>query len=227
MTAPKAPRPPKQGRSQRTLDRIVAAAEALLAEEGVDATTVKAVMERSGVGPGSFYARFGGREALLGYLRDRFWDGIRDSWTVFAEEEAWGEADLTTLAGEVVRRLVRGYGRHEGRIRASLVHALRRPGGEAMEETVSVDELVMARLTELFTRHDLQEPRVRVALLQVHSALQVLVLFPDSTPLPAGYSDEDLILQLTQNLLLALGAEGGTSTYAELLGRSASVYRQG
>ncbi len=205
----------------------MSAAESLLAEEGVDATTVKAVMTRSGVGPGSFYARFDGREALLAHLRDKFWKDIRRDWSAFATEEAWAEADLPALAGEVVRRLVRGYGRHEGRIRASLVHALRRPAGEAMEQTVSLDELVMDRLTLLFVSHQPDESRVRLALLQLLATLQVLVLFPDATPLPARFSEEDLILESTRNLLAALGADAAPTTYAELLQRSSAVYRRG
>ncbi len=205
----------------------MAAAESLLAEEGVDATTVKAVMARSGVGAGSFYARFDGREALLAYLRDRFWDDIRQSWNAFSMDDAWVEADLASLTGEVVRRLVRGYGLYEGRIRASLVHALQRPGGEAMEQTVGLDEFVMERLTRLFVAHQPDESRVRLALLQVLSTLQGLVLFPDATPLPPRFKDEALILQLTSNLLAALGADGAPTDYQELLRRSSQVYRQG
>lgn len=225
--APSAPLPPRQGRSRRTLERIVEAAESLLAEEGIDATTVKAVMARAGVGPGSFYARFEGREALLAYVRNKFWDDIRRSWDAFGMEDAWAGADLASLAGEVVRRLVRGYGRHEGRIRASLVHALRQPAGKEMEQTVSLEELVMERLSRLFVVHQPDESRVRLALLQVLSTLQGLVLFPDVIPFPARLTDEALILGLTRNLLTALGADGAPTDYQEVLRRSARVYQRG
>jgi AcrR family transcriptional regulator len=63
--------PPKQARSQRTLERIVRTALEILNEEGPDAVTVQAVVARSGSSAGSFYARFAGKDELLAYLGER------------------------------------------------------------------------------------------------------------------------------------------------------------
>jgi AcrR family transcriptional regulator len=52
-------------RSRRTRGELVAAARALLAEEGVEALTVKAVTDRADVGHGTFYHHYPSTEALL------------------------------------------------------------------------------------------------------------------------------------------------------------------
>src|SRR4030095_13323410 len=65
-------RPPQQRRSQQTLDRILDAAEALVAEKGFDDTPVAEIARRAGASVGAFYSRFPAKDALLGALNDRF-----------------------------------------------------------------------------------------------------------------------------------------------------------
>ena len=219
------PRAPAQRRSQATLERIVRATEELLAEDGAEATTVKAVMEKAGVGPGSFYARFDGRDALLAYVQDRFWESVRAEWSEFTEETRWQGVPLAHRAGEIVRRLVRGHARHEARLRASLVHALRHPAEDAMERVLELDELLTERLVAVLSDAPADEGAIRVALLQLLSALRVLHLFPDATPLAFRYSEEDLITRLTRNLLLGMGADDWPETFPDLLQNSARLYR--
>jgi hypothetical protein len=125
----------------------------------------------------------------------------------------------------MVRRLVRGHARHEAHLRASLVHALRRPAEDAMERVLELDEVVMDGLVAMLSDASADEGAIRVALLQLLSALRVLHLFPDATPLVPGYRDEWLITQLTRNLLLGMGGDDWPRTYAELLLNSASLYR--
>jgi AcrR family transcriptional regulator len=182
-------------------------------------------MARSGVGQGSFYARFQGRRALLAYLEDRFWERIHSGWLEFLEEPVWGRAEIPALAGEMVRRLVRGHARHEARLRASMVYALRQPEGEAMERILETDDLLMSRLSTQFVRAGASEEVARVALHQLLAGLRALVLFPDATPFPPGVSEEDLILRMTRNLMSGLGVPGGPESYGELLRRSAGLYR--
>jgi AcrR family transcriptional regulator len=60
--------PPQQDRSRRTLERMLAAARALLEAEGADALTITGITRRARTSVGSFYARFDGKEQLLRYL---------------------------------------------------------------------------------------------------------------------------------------------------------------
>src|SRR5688572_22216986 len=65
-------RPPQQNRSQETLDRILDAAEQVLAEKSFGEATLAEIMERAGVTVGAFYRRYPDKAALLRHLDERF-----------------------------------------------------------------------------------------------------------------------------------------------------------
>ena len=84
-------REPKQQRSRRTLRRITEAALELIAETGVEGTTVHDIVERADSSVGSFYARFGGKDDLLAYLDERIWETAELRWTEATADGAWRE----------------------------------------------------------------------------------------------------------------------------------------
>jgi TetR/AcrR family transcriptional repressor of nem operon len=61
-----------------TRARIVAAAGELIHEQGYAATGVAAIMERAGVGSGSFYHFFASKEALLLAVLDRYFERLEE-----------------------------------------------------------------------------------------------------------------------------------------------------
>ena len=65
-------RQPRQQRSQRTLEAVLDAAEALIAERGVEAPKLGDIAARAGYTTGAIYARFRDKEALLEQLYARF-----------------------------------------------------------------------------------------------------------------------------------------------------------
>ncbi|MAE94263.1 MAG: hypothetical protein CL910_06345 [Deltaproteobacteria bacterium] len=71
-------RRPKQQRSEQTLARILAAAEALLYERGAVDIPVRDICERAETSPSSFYARFPDKSALLHSLLDRLCERVFD-----------------------------------------------------------------------------------------------------------------------------------------------------
>lgn len=72
MSSMAAARQPQQNRSIESTNRMLDAAEELIAEGGPDALTIEAVVTRAGTSIGSFYARFGDRRGLLVAVQDRF-----------------------------------------------------------------------------------------------------------------------------------------------------------
>lgn len=94
-------RPPQQERGQRRVDAILAAAAAIVAEEGVQAATMHAIARRSGTTVGSMYHFFPDREAVLVALLDRH---ARDLGAIAQELTTvdWGGLTLD----EVVARFV-------------------------------------------------------------------------------------------------------------------------
>lgn len=64
-------REPVQERSRRTVERILAAAEAIIAADGVDAVTTRTIAERAGVAAPSLYRFFEDRDAILDALLEQ------------------------------------------------------------------------------------------------------------------------------------------------------------
>jgi len=116
MAVPEAPgnmsdpfRPPKQARSQRTLDRIAKAALALMEEGGLEKATVASIVSRAGTSVGSFYARFDGKDDLVRYLQDRIWAEARDRWDAAVAAEPWGDLSLEGVVEGVVSLLLQSF----------------------------------------------------------------------------------------------------------------------
>ena len=95
-------KPPKQTRSQRTLERIVAASLELLATEGPAGLTVHAVVDKADSSVGSFYARFKGKDDLLDYLGERVWTEALERWNDALVSRDWSELEL----GDVIEGAV-------------------------------------------------------------------------------------------------------------------------
>mgnify|MGYP001296008212 CR=1 FL=1 len=99
-----AARAPKQHRSRQTLQRLARAALELIAQNGVEGTTVGAIARRAGSSVGSFYARFDGKGDLLLYLDESIWETVEQRWS-----EALAEGMEDRSVGQLVRGLARFY----------------------------------------------------------------------------------------------------------------------
>ena len=64
-------RPPERADAARNRDALLAAADALIEERGVEAVTTDAVAVRAGVGKGTVFRRFESREGLMAAVLDR------------------------------------------------------------------------------------------------------------------------------------------------------------
>lgn len=223
---------PQQARSRETFERILRAARGLLVEGGVEAVEVQEVVRRAEVGVGSFYARFEGREALIGYLHDRLWTDAERWWSAFLEPRRWEGAPLEAVAGELVRVLVRSHFQHEAELRAFWTRAAARPADRIMERTAEWDAafvekgaaLLLARRDRI--GHPRPERAARLGLFQLLATLRGHLFFPDSLPLVAPISLSDLVLELLRSLLSYVGAPDAPSTYRELLAASAAIGRR-
>lgn len=116
--------PPKQTRSRRTLERIVAASLDLLDEEGPEGLTVQAIVQRARSSVGSFYARFDGKDDLLDYLGERVWSEARERWDARLASRDWSAEELAPLVQGAVALLA-----ETARTRSSSLRALDQAGG--------------------------------------------------------------------------------------------------
>ena len=127
-------RQPKQSRSRRTLQRITQAALELIAEKGVEGTTISAIVRRAGSSVGSFYARFEGKDDLLVYLDERIWESAEERWSE-ATEGSWGDQAVPEVVGGLAKLYAELELVHRA-ARDALAQALRGPGAGPSEAAV-------------------------------------------------------------------------------------------
>ncbi len=126
------PSRPRRRDAERNHRRIVAAARAVLAESGADAT-VEQIARRAGLGVGTLYRNFPGKEALIdAVLDDAFDEIVRVAEAALEEADAWsGFVDFVHRAAALhagnsgLRDIVAGSA--QGRERAASMRARLEP----------------------------------------------------------------------------------------------------
>lgn len=152
--------PPKQPRSKKTLERIVAAGVAILEEEGPSAVTVQAVVKRARTSVGSFYARFRGKDDLLAYLAEHVRESALAEWKAAAKGSRPAEAGLPEVIRTAVAHLFEVQLRWDAGVRAAA--GLReRPADHRAFRWGVVEELA-ERLLE--RRHEMTHPSPEAAV---------------------------------------------------------------
>ena len=94
-------RPPKQRRSQESLERVLVAATKLLEEKGFEAFTIQDVSQRADVSVGAIYARFGSRENLLRAVHLHAMESIRTMQATVSSADGQGRDARAVIAAAV------------------------------------------------------------------------------------------------------------------------------
>lgn len=147
-------RPARQARSQQTLARILDAARAIVREVGLDGLTVNEVTRRSGVTTGSFYARFAGRDALVHWLENRYWEDVEERWRAFLEPGRWSDRNVAERVDGLVRGVCRSYRVGAAELRIFLLHACANPDGKPLRRVMVLEEGVARRVSSLLAPWD-------------------------------------------------------------------------
>lgn len=193
--------PPKQDRSRKTLARIEEAALELIAERGVEATTVQDIVRRARSSVGSFYARFPGKEDLLAHLEDRVWTTARERFDEQLEARELEDASLTAVLEPLVELVLQSV-RQDGRQRRFLDN---RNGAEDRGAGVRrfhayilsrLRPLLLARETEIL--HPIPERAVDLGFAAVVGAIRVLEDRTLEEGARAGLTDESVIHELAR-----------------------------
>ena len=166
-------RPPRQARSQETLDRILDAAEALVAEKGFDDTPVAEIARRADSSVGAFYARFHDKDGLLHALYERYFEQAIATADAALAPARWEGASIDELIAAVVRFLVEIYRERRGLMRAFVLRKHVDPEFQARQQRLS--HYVTARLSALLLARRDQIPHPdpeRAAALRLHDGLR-------------------------------------------------------
>ncbi len=193
--------PPKQERSRRTLERIEEATLELIAERGVEATTVQDIVKRARSSVGSFYARFPGKEDLLVHLEDRVWRTARERFDEELEAREFEGVPLTALLEPLVELVLQSV-RRDGRQR--MVLDLRTGAEERGAGMRRFHAYILARLRPLLLSreaeilHPIPERAVDLGFAAVVGAIRVLEDGTLEEGARAGLTDESVIHELAR-----------------------------
>jgi AcrR family transcriptional regulator len=202
-------RPPRQARSQETLDRILDAAEALVADKGFEDTPVSEIVQRADSSVGAFYARFHDKQGLLHALYERYYEEAVATADATLAPERWEGAETPELIEAVIHFLVSIFRERRGLMRAFVMRNHTHPEFQARQQRLS--HHVIARLCALLLarREQLSHPdperATRFGMMLVFSALETMILFGEMRSSLLSFSDEDLADELTRSTLAYLG----------------------
>lgn len=202
-------RPPRQARSQETLDRILDAAESLVQEKGFDDTPVSEIVSRAGSSVGAFYSRFPDKDALLHALYERYFEQAMATADDALDPSRWENAGIDDLVRAVVAFLVVIYREQRGLIRAFVLRNhidaafQARRGRLSHHVSERLSALLVARGGEI--RHPDPERAATFGMTLIFATLDSAILFGETRSGAEALSDEDLVTELTRAFLAYLG----------------------
>lgn len=203
---------PQQARSQRTLERLLDAAEALIREGGFEAVTVPAVVARASSSVGAFYARFPDKDALLSTLHQRVCHETVATADRLLDPEAWRDAPLEEVVAAIVAFAVRTFGD-----RRSVMTALNRAlGGDPdyaerrAKNGVELGLRALRLLSQYRDRIGHPDPvtAVPMVLRFVTATLEQRNAFASARVREVDVADDDLERELTRMVLAYLAVSG-------------------
>lgn len=202
-------REPRQTRSRATLDRILDAAESLVAEKGFEDATVAEIVRRADSSVGAFYARFRDKEGLLYALYERYLAQAMATADDALDPKRWTHTAIPDLVAAVVTFLVRVYRDQSGLIRAFVVR--NQSDAEFRARQARLSHYVAEKLGILLLgkrgpiTHPEPEQAVGFGLSMVFSSIESTVLFGETRSHGTAITDHDLAAELTRAYLAYLG----------------------
>jgi AcrR family transcriptional regulator len=178
-------RDPLQLRSRETLERVAAATERLLEERPFEEITIGEILRQASCSSGSFYARFGSKDALLPYLYERYDAELRPRIEARLARAPWSEMTFRDACATLVRGTLEMYLERRNLMRALALYARTHP--EAFSDSFyqqrrEVQELPLAVLRPFLVQvpHPSPEAALRMGFFVVACAAREKLLFGDA-----------------------------------------------
>ncbi len=201
-------RVPMQQRSQKSLQRILDAAEEILEEKSYVEMSVGEIVARASSSVGVFYSRFRDKLALLHLLDDRFTAEAEETIERQLDIAAWRDRSLSDVSAEIIGLLVRIHCRKRGMLRSIALQVRENPDSHFQENGRRLSRLI-GRAADFLTnwKEEMALPRpeqgIRLALVMVIATIRETVLFGETTMWPAvlGTGRDRLQADLTESFL--------------------------
>lgn len=200
---------PQQARSQRTMEKLLDAAERILLERGLDAVTVPEVVKAAGSSVGAFYTRFPDKRALLETVHERACDRTLANADHLLSPAAWKKSSIREIIRAGVKLAVELFGTRRNIMNAFAVEFAGDAGFARRRATTAVaigdrlSDLVMSR------RHEIAHPdpkrAVEMALRVVTATLEQRNAFEVGGLAELSVDDDVLVAELDRMLAAYLG----------------------
>ena len=204
-----------QGRSQQTLERILAASTDLVAEFSYEELTIADIANRSSISVGGFYSRFRNKDALFQALRLRLADETHLRIEAALKRD-WSRQSLRDLVYFVVAGNAELYTKYRGVLKATRL-AMHSSADPQLHVPLKAYNARIAQQLEqlLLIKQDdirLENPRqaVRTAIACISSMLRDAIVFGDVSLYPSP-SMQEVILTVTHVVYRYLGASENKS----------------
>jgi AcrR family transcriptional regulator len=174
--------PPQQHRSRDTLERIYLATEALLEHRAFAEISVQEITQWAECSVGSFYARFGGKDALLPGLYERY-DAALQQWVDTRMNTVnWPALGLRESCDALARLVVTMYGERPHLMRVMVLFARTYPerlSPELLARRQVLHERPIAILERFSDQITAPRPReaIQVGLFVISAAARDRLLF--------------------------------------------------
>ena len=187
---------PKQQRSQKTLEKITEACEALLADATFEEISMQAIASHAGISVGNLYNRFSNKEALIGHLVERMHARFAES--VMNELESFPEdRELSDRLTHLVSVLENDVNRNASLVKAVAARNLAKRTSRTVTTDQRALEVIDALLNWLMVskeeikHHDALEA-CRFAITSIIFGLQYRLIFdtPDRLHGPDRYKSQ-------------------------------------
>ena len=197
--------PPKQRRSQESLERILDAAETLIRERGFEQMTIAEVVQRSGSSVGSLYARFRDKLALLQAVQVRYHARVENAIAAEFSGESPQDECLRDAAARIVR-VLSDYLLHEPELfRAFILQAVFDPTVRAQGEAANAKRRERVANVLLQHRAEIRHADPEMAARWFYSIcmafLRERMTFGAAAELSGGFADEVMRAELTRTVI--------------------------
>jgi AcrR family transcriptional regulator len=201
--------PPKQRRSQESLERILDVAETLIRERGFEAMTIAEVVERSDSSVGSLYGRFRNKLALLQAVQVRYHTRVESAIAAAFQGGSTPAGESLEDAARRVVRVLSDYLLSEPELfRAFVLQAVFDPRVRAQGEAANSQRRQIVAGVLIEHQGDVAHPDPDLAVRWAYSlcmaVLRERITFGREAELSGAFADEQLIEELTRTVITYL-----------------------
>lgn len=188
--------PAKQTRSRAAVERIIAAAEELMAQRPFVEVTVVELCALADVSTSSFYARFSSKDALLVSLFEQHVTEARARLEVSVSDARQTDPEVELIVRLVLGRFVEFVREHEPLIRS--IYASPQLNERYWGLTREVTDVLCALLGDLYGRDDREfVQRLELGVRIAGAAVQRAIGLPMSFGERLGVGDDELVEELS------------------------------